>query len=301
MTGQTPSRPEPVDLDVHAVPQAPAHEAEHEQLARREHGERPARQQLEVPADDDAARSPAAGRPPGRSARRAASTGRSRGRRCRRRSRPSATIAKMSSAGQCRCPSPARERDDEEDRDQREARRSRSRSGSSTGCSGAPGERLGRRRPGAVEAGEPPERSSATAVSARARATGRVRHSSAAACAAPSSGSVRSSRPRRTCTSISPLASVRLPTVSRSGHAEQLGVGELLARARRRGRRRAPAGRSPAARRRAARRARAPRCRPCRGRRGGRPTARSPAATRCPARRRTARSAAAAMRAGPIP
>ena len=138
------------------------------------------------------------------------------------------------------------------------------------GRSGWPASVSRRRRPRAVEARQPPEGQPralgrvlhllAGASAPLARGQARVRHSSAAAGAAPSSGSARLSCPRRTWTSISP-AGERAPADGQpQGAAEQLGVGELLARPAPRGRRRSPRARPRAARRRAARRARAPRC-----------------------------------------
>ena len=123
-------------------------------------------------------------------------------------------------------PSSERERQHEEDRDQRQphvADRVRDRPRPQR----LAGERLRRRRPGAVEPRQAPERQPralggvlhllAGAVGAAAGGQARVCHRSTAACAAPSSGSARLSCPRRTCASTSPEASERLPTVRRSG------------------------------------------------------------------------------------
>ena len=103
------------------------------------------------------------------------------------------------------------------------------------GFSGWPESVCGGGGPGAVQAGQPPERQprplrgllragdrvlpglARRAAAAGVVAYGRLRHSSTAASAAPSSGMERVSRPRRTCASTSPEASVRRPTVSRSG------------------------------------------------------------------------------------
>ena len=161
------------------------------------------------------------------------------------------------------------------------------------------GERLRRRRARAVEPAQAPEREPrllggvlhllAGAIRA-ALVQARVRHSSTAASAAPSSGSVRDSWPRRTCASSSPEASERLPDGQPQRAAEQLGVGELAA---------GPevlavvvddveAGLAQLAVEPLGQRVLLG-ARACRARPGGRRTARSSAATRCPARRRTAR------------
>ena len=157
------------------------------------------------------------------------------------------------------------------------------------------GQRRGRRRPRAVEADEAAEREAGLLdLLGRGLAGavyGRLRHSSATASAAPSSGTPPSwsARPRRTCASTAPDSQRALAEREPQRHAEQLGVRELLARAgvavvvehvdARAAQllvellRRLALGRARAAERRRARR----------------PTARSRAARRCPSRRRTAR------------
>ena len=62
ITGQTPSRPGQLMLSSTPRRSAEPREHEHQQLARDQHRERPARQQLEVPAHDHAATRPAGGR-----------------------------------------------------------------------------------------------------------------------------------------------------------------------------------------------------------------------------------------------
>ena len=218
----TPARPSQFTL--RSTPwRMPTRASDHdEQLARGEQRERPARQQLEVPADDRRPRARAAGRRPGRAACRGASTGRSRGRRSRRGSRVQPMTAKMTT-GSASVPSSDDEREHQEDGDQREpdvADRVRDR----PRVQRLAGARLGRRRPGAVEPREPAEGEPGAFY-------GRLRHRSAAASAAPSSGRLRALAP-------APHLHLDLAGLQRAPpdgqpqrHAEQLGVGELRARA----------------------------------------------------------------------
>ena len=236
--------PEPVDLRVEVAAQAPADEPDHEQLARDEDRQRPARQQLEVPADGDAGDD-----------QQAVDGGvqqRAHARVLARQARgdPVQVVApgdhREHDHGRAADAVARGEREGEEDRDQREpdvADRVRDR----PRVQRLARERLGRRRARAVQARQAPERQprllrrllrardrvlpglARGAAAARVVAYGRLRHSSTAASAAPSSGMERVSRPRRTCASISPLASVRRPDGQAQRHAEQLGVRELLA------------------------------------------------------------------------
>ena len=162
--------------------------------------------------------------------------------------------------------------------------------------------------PGAVEARRAGGTSGAPARRACAGRDGSlygiVGHSSATASTAPSSGT-----PPSTLLQAAADLRLRARRPSASAARPSAAAGSRAARrrrtsrpARRRGRRagpRSPAARSSSYEALGGRQLVA--ARPCRARRPRRPTARAPAATRCPCSSANCSTAAAAIRAGPIP
>ena len=225
ITGQTPARPSQLTLTSKLAAQPPADEAHHEQLAHDEHPERPVRQQIEVPAHDDAGDHQQAV-----------------DERVEQRAE-ARVLARQARGDAVEVVRPPDHREDHErpdvgpvvgvegqhqedgqQREPQEADRVRDRPRPPRLAR----ERLGRRRTRAVEprrgGGRSAARcSAASCICSRARSAPLlgVRPGSATAQpprrAAPSSGSERDSWPRRTCASSSPEASERLPAVSRSG------------------------------------------------------------------------------------
>ena len=118
-TRKTPIRP--IQLISMSMPRRRADLGQHQgdDLAHGEDGQRPAGQQLEVPADRRPRRAPRAGRRPGRAARPCASTGPSPGRGSRRGSRPRRSPGRAAPRRGSR-PSPG-EREHAEDRDRGQA------------------------------------------------------------------------------------------------------------------------------------------------------------------------------------
>ena len=290
MTGQTAQRPGQLILSVDAVAQRVLADDEHEHLPRDQHVEHPARQQLEVPAHDDARDHQRAVDHRVHQRAQPAVLARDARRRCRRRSRPRRRARRGSPAAR-RCRRRCTTRGSGTTGSARRAG-TRSRSGSSTGSAArrlALSVAAGRTGPGPTAAG---------------RSGGASPQRPHVLCGA-GEGHARASTSRRPRRAWRPA---RAPTpasacrrVSAQWAADQLGVGELRARRRRRGRRRAPGGPWPPARRRARRRPGAPACPPCPAPPARRPTARSTAATRCPRSSPCCSTAAAARRAGPMP
>ena len=165
-------------------------------------------------------RRPAGGRRPGPAARPGGCTGASRAPRSRRRSRPSRS-PRTATAASASIAVVAAKREDQERPGSARAARSRSRWGSSTGRSGWPRLRLGRRRARAVEPEQPRGRSAGALI--------RRRRGLATGASSPQLGHRAARRPRprapagRLCARgapaprARPTRSERRPTVTRSG------------------------------------------------------------------------------------